>query len=353
MAEIVQCLMPDGRLTELGEKVWNSLDQEEQRNFYYWMGLMRTFDRKSVLLQRQGRMGTYAPFEGQEASQVGAALALSSKDWLFPSYRDHAATMVFGMPMKQVLHYWMGRIEGNVAPDGLRIMPPCVPIATQIPQAMGAAWSSKCKQEDFIAVAFFGDGATSEGDFHEACNFAGIFQLPLILFCQNNGYAISVPMTRQSASPTIAEKAAPYHFPGIRVDGNDVLAVYHVMSQAVKRARNGEGSTLIEAITYRTGSHTTADDASRYRPADEVNKWREKMDPLLRYQTLLEEYSLLLDSEMEEMEGIWKKTVEDAVQEAEAAEPMPPTHLFEHVFEELPDSLVEQRRHFAEKELSI
>lgn len=340
---LIQCLRPDGSLTQLGEEVWGQLTKEEKLQFFYWMGFTRTFDRKCILLQRQGRIGTYPPFEGQEASQVGAVFALDKEDWLFPTYRDHAATITFGMPLKQVLFYWMGRVEGNTAPNGLKIMPPCVPISSQIPQAVGAAWASKLRGESSVAVAFFGDGATSAGDFHEGCNFAGVFQLPVILFCQNNGYAISVPFSRQSASPTVAEKASIYHFPGYRVDGNDILAVYHVMKQAVKKARAGEGATLIEAVTYRKNSHTTADDASRYRPQEEVSEWVERKDPLTRYQQLLLQQQVIDENKIKNWQEEWKQEVELAVKEAESAIPAPPSHLFEHVFAELPPSLQKQR----------
>ncbi|SFJ89565.1 pyruvate dehydrogenase (acetyl-transferring) E1 component subunit alpha [Thermoflavimicrobium dichotomicum] len=349
-SEWVQYITPEGEITPTGEKVWDEKSTEEKLRFYRWMTFIRLFDRKMVVLQRQGRIGTYAPLEGQEAAQVGSALALKQEDWVFPSYRDHGVAMIVGMPLTQIILYWAGRVEGCKPPEGVRIMPPAVPIATQIPHAVGAAWGSKLRKENSVAVAYFGDGATSEGDFHEACNFAGVFQLPAILFCQNNGYAISVPFTRQSASKTVAQKASAYNFPGICVDGNDVLAVFEVMKQAVERARQGEGPTLIEAVTYRKGAHTTADDATRYRPFDEVEEWINKRDPLIRYITLLKNEGLLTEQEERDWEENAKQKIEQAVKEAEAIPPKPSTHLFAHVYAKLPPALEKQKEELLKKE---
>ncbi|MFC7443004.1 pyruvate dehydrogenase (acetyl-transferring) E1 component subunit alpha [Laceyella putida] len=330
--EWVQYVTPQGQLTDMGVSCWRALPDESKLQFYRWMTLVRLFDRRSILLQRQGRIGTYAPLEGQEAAQVGSALALSREDWIFPSYREHGVQMIAGMPLSQIFLYWMGRVEGCKAPEGVRCMPPYVPIATQIPHAVGAAWAAKLKGEDSVAVAYFGDGATSEGDFHEGCNFAGVFGAPVIFFCQNNGYAISVPFSRQSATKTVAEKAAAYGFDGIRVDGNDILAVHDVMRQAVAKARAGKGPTLIEAVTYRKGSHTTADDAKRYRPETEVREWVQQKDPLVRYVQLLKAEGLLSDADEQAWEAECKERIDLAIREAESASPPPATHLFEHVY---------------------
>ncbi|OYD07375.1 pyruvate dehydrogenase (acetyl-transferring) E1 component subunit alpha [Paludifilum halophilum] len=340
----IQLVRPDGHLTETGRDVWERMPEDRKRAFYQWMVQVRLFDRRSVTLQRQGRIGTYAPMEGQEAAQVGSALALGKEDWIFPSYREHGVAMVAGMPLDRILLYWMGRVEGNRAPEGVRVLPPYVPIATQIPQAMGAAWAAKMKREPSVAVAYFGDGATSEGDFHEACNFAGVFRLPVVFFCQNNHYAISVPFSRQSAVPTVAERASAYAIRGIQVDGNDVLAVYTAMEEAVRRGKNGEGATLIEAVTYRRGAHTTADDATRYREDSEVREWTEEKDPIARYERLLMEEGLLTPDRARKWEQRCRETVEAAVKEAEAAPAPPPSHLFAHVYKDLPPELVRQRR---------
>ncbi|MGA8944131.1 MAG: pyruvate dehydrogenase (acetyl-transferring) E1 component subunit alpha [Thermoactinomyces sp.] len=347
--DCIRHLSPDGTLTETGKEIWNRLEKDRKKSFYQWMTFIRHFDRRMILLQRQGRIGTYAPLEGQEAAQVGSTLALQPNDWIFPSYRENGVSMIAGMPVSQILLYWMGRVEGCKTPEGVRIFPPSVPIATQIPHAVGAAWGFKLKKEDGVAVAYFGDGATSEGDFHEACNFAGVFQVPVIFFCQNNGYAISVPFSRQSASKTVAQKAKAYDFPGIRVDGNDVLAVYDVMQQAVRRARAGKGPVLIEAVTYRNGSHTTADDASRYRPQAEEDEWIRKKDPLLRYTRLLQQEGLLDETDRTEWEQICKEKMDLAISEAENTVPVPPEHLFAHVYESLPQSEQRQRQELMQK----
>lgn len=345
----VRHLFPDGTLTESGKEIWNQLSVEKKKDFYRWMTFVRHFDRRSVLLQRQGRIGTYAPLEGQEAAQVGSALALRKQDWIFPSYREHGVQMIAGMPLSQILLYWMGRVEGCKAPEGVRLLPPSVPIATQLPHAVGAAWASKLKKEDSIAVCYFGDGATSEGDFHEACNFAGVFDIPVIFFCQNNGYAISVPFSRQSASKTVAEKAKAYNFPGVRVDGNDVLAVYDVMTKAVSRARTGKGPVLIEAVTYRFGSHTTADDATRYRRREEVEEWMNEKDPLLRYTRLLKREGLLTDEEARVWDETCKEKMDQAIARAEKEEPAPPEHIFAHVYEKLSANEKRQKQQLVEE----
>ncbi|PTM59822.1 pyruvate dehydrogenase E1 component alpha subunit [Desmospora activa DSM 45169] len=340
--QAVQFLQPDGSLSDQGRPVWESLSSEMKRKFYEGMVLARTMDRRSVILQRQGQIGTYAPLEGQEAAQVGSALALAKEDWIFPSYRDHGAAMIAGMPLDRILFYWMGRVEGNIAPKGVRILPPCVPIATQLPQAVGTAWAAKWRGESSVAVAYFGDGATSEGDFHEALNFAGVFRLPCIFFCQNNHYAISVPFSRQSATATVAEKARAYNLPGVRVDGNDVVAVYDVMRKALNRARRGEGATLIEAVTYRKGSHTTADDAKRYRNRDEVKEW-ERRDPLQRLEKRFLIDGTLTRGQVETCHRRCREEVDKAWKKASQAKKAPPTHLFAHVYQSLPAELKRQR----------
>lgn len=337
-------VLPEGRLTDEGRCVWKELSREKKLDFYRWMVQVRQFDRRSILLQRQGRIGTYAPIAGQEAAQVGSALALSKEDWIFPSYREVGVNMVAGIPLKQILLHWMGRVEGNRFPEGSRVLPPYVPIATQLPQAMGAAWAAKMKKEPSVAVAYFGDGATSEGDFHEALNFAGVFRLPVIFFCQNNQYAISTPFRRQSAVPTVAERAAAYHIPGIRVDGNDVVAVHIAMEQAVSRGKQGEGATLIEAVTYRHGAHTTADDATRYREAEEVEEWVRNRDPIHRLEVLLKAEGLLTDADIRDWEEASRQVVEHAVKEAESVPAPAADHLFAHVYEKMPLDLIKQKR---------
>lgn len=312
---------------------------------YETMLRARMFDRQSVVLQRRGKIGTYAPFEGQEAAQVGSALALSGEDWMFPTYRDHAAMIAHGQPMYRIFLYWMGHTEGAICPPGKKIMPPCVPIATQMIHAVGTAWASRLKRENAVSLAYFGDGAGSEGDFHEALNVAGIHRTPTVFFCQNNGYAISVPFERQSSSRTIAQRAVAYDIPGIRVDGNDVFAVWLTVRAAVQRALQGEGPTLIEAVTHRYGAHTTADDPGKYRDQEAMaREWRAKGDPLARLETCLREKNLWTDDHMERLTARIREEIDEAFDEAERYPKACPIDMFNHVYAEMPWHIREQQQ---------
>jgi 2-oxoisovalerate dehydrogenase E1 component alpha subunit len=342
--QLQQVLRPDGEVTD----DVSDISPDLMRDMYRWMVLVRAFDRKCVILQRQGRIGTYAPFEGQEAAQVGSALALEAQDWMFPTYRDHAAAMVHGQPLTQVLLYWMGRMEGLTCPEGKHILPPCVPIATHLLHAAGAAWASAWRGEPAVSIAYFGDGATSEGDFHEALNFAGVFQLPVVFLCQNNGYAISVPFSRQSASRTIAQRAVAYDIPGVRVDGNDVFAVYRAVRQARERAAAGLGPTLIEAVTFRYGAHTTADDPTRYRDQQRLSEeWRTQRDPVTRLRLYLERHDLWDARQEEAWQAEVAERIEAAVQSAMAVGPADPLAMFDHVYADEPWHLRQQRQELA------
>ncbi|MCR8641815.1 pyruvate dehydrogenase (acetyl-transferring) E1 component subunit alpha [Paenibacillus sp. N1-5-1-14] len=340
--ELFEVLSQEG---ELLQQLDGDLSDELILRMYEQMNLVRVFDRKSVHLQRQGRMGTYAPFEGQEASQVGSAMALSPKDWMFPTYRDHAATITHGQPMQRVFLYWMGHMDASVCPDDKRILPQCVPIATQMVHAVGAAWGSKLKGEPNVSIAYFGDGASSEGDFHEALNFAGVFEAPVIFFCQNNGYAISVPFDKQSASRTISQRAAAYDVPGIRVDGNDILAVWMAVRQAMKHGLAGKGPTLIEAITFRYGAHTTADDPKKYRDQEALSEqWRTQRDPIHRLRLFLDKKGLWNDLKEQQMLQRLSEQVETALHDAESYPKTKPTAMFEHVYAEAPWQIQEQEK---------
>ncbi|SDH65490.1 pyruvate dehydrogenase E1 component alpha subunit [Aneurinibacillus thermoaerophilus] len=341
-AEMYQVLTPEG---ELRESIEGKIDEALMLRMYKNMLRVRMFDRKSIILQRQGRMGTYAPFEGQEASQVGSAMALSPHDWLFPTYRDHAAAITHGQMMFRVFLYWMGHMEGSISPEGKKIMPPCVPIATQTVHAVGTAWASKLKGEQSVSIAYLGDGATSEGDFHESLNFAGVYKVPVIFFCQNNGYAISVPFEKQSASKTIAQRADAYDMKGVRIDGNDIFAVWLTVKKAVERGIKGEGPTLIEAITFRYGAHTTADDPKKYRAQELLSReWREKRDPLKRLQLFLQKKGLW----NEIMEEQWLKEINIQIDEelakAESYPKSKPGDMFTHVYAEMPWHIREQQK---------
>ncbi|MBW5466940.1 pyruvate dehydrogenase (acetyl-transferring) E1 component subunit alpha [Brevibacillus formosus] len=332
MSSLYQVLSPAG---ELVGDLKGQLDEETMVKMYENMVLVRHFDRKSINLQRQGRMGTYAPFEGQEASQVGSAMALTPGDWLFPTYRDHAAAIVHGQSMARVFLYWMGHMEGSISPKHLHIMPPCVPIATQMVHAVGTAWASKLQNEKHVSIAYFGDGASSEGDFHEALNFAGVFQTPTIFFCQNNGFAISVPFSQQSASKTIAQRSAAYDISGVRIDGNDIFAVWLTMKEAMQRALEGKGPTLIEAVTFRYGAHTTADDPKKYRDQENLSEeWRQERDPLQRLRVFLENQGLWNETKEAELIARVNEQIDAALVEAESYPKSKPEDMFKHVYAE-------------------
>lgn len=281
--EPFRILAPDGAAVGDSDV---GLGTGELRDLLRWMVLARRLDRECMALQRQGELTVYPPFEGQEAAQVGSAFALGAEDFVFPSFRELAAALVRGVDPVQYLLYHRGTWHGGpYDPQATKFAPICVPVATQIVHAVGYAMGLRLDDTQACSIAYFGDGSASEGDFHEAANLAAVFRAPAILFCQNNGWAISVPTALQTAGE-IWRRAEGYGFPGVRVDGNDVLAVYQVTRDAVARAHAGEGPTLIEALTYRLGPHTTADDASKYRSDDEVDRMR-AADPITRFSTWL------------------------------------------------------------------
>ncbi|RPK03516.1 pyruvate dehydrogenase (acetyl-transferring) E1 component subunit alpha [Priestia endophytica] len=341
---IFQIINEEGQLTD--EKYKERMTEDLVKKFYYNMVRIRTFDRKAISLQRQGRLGTYAPFEGQEASQVGSALALEKDDWVFPTYRDHGATLTFGANMARTYLYWNGRVEGCVPEEGKKIFPPAVPIATQLPHAAGAAMAEQRKGTKNAAIAYFGDGATSEGDFHEGLNFASVFQAPVIFFNQNNGFAISVPIEKQMNSKTVAQKAIAYDMPSIRVDGNDVFAVYFQTREGLDRARNGGGPTLIEAITWRYGAHTTADDPTKYRNQSDSDKIREIQDPLLRVERYMKRNNLWDEEWVAKMIGEVTSEIEQAIKEMEAFPKPNVNDLFDYVFEKAVWPITKQKEQY-------
>ena len=317
------------------------LDPELYQTMYRNMVLSRALDRRMLALQRQGRIGTYAMLEGQEAVQIGSALALEPDDFVFPSYREHGVQVTRGLPMEVLLAYWKGLPNSGWDIEKYRTGIVTVPIASQLPHAVGYSYMTKLRSEDTVTVTYFGDGATSEVDFHSGMNFAGVWKTPTVFICANNLYAISVPYEKQTASETIAQKAEAYGFEGLRVDGMDPVAVYLATRLAVKRARKGNGPTLIEALTYRYGPHATADDPTLYRSDEEVEEWREK-DPIERLRRFLENRGEWDERVGEKVAMEITDAVDAAVASLEA-EPLPGRDdAIRHGFARIPDHVVDQ-----------
>jgi pyruvate dehydrogenase E1 component alpha subunit len=329
--EYLQILDEEGNCDEL---LMPSLSNDEIKKIYEMLILIRTFDQKAFNMQRQGRLGTYIQFKGQEACQVGSAFALEDNDFIFPMYRNSGLLIARKHPIVQVLQYWGGDERGLRAPDNVNNFPISIPVGTQEVHAVGAAWAAKLKGTRQIAATYFGDGATSKGDFHEAMNFAGVFNVPVIFICENNQFAISVPRNKQTRSETIAQKAIAYGFEGIQVDGMDIFAVYKAMKDAVEKARNGKGPTLIECFTYRMCDHSTSDDASKYRPKEEVELWAKK-DSIERLEKYMRKKNLLDDSYKESIAARSKDIVEKSVTEFEKMPAPDPKDIFKYVFAEM------------------
>ena len=334
----------DGQL--VGDR--SGVSDDQIKDFYRWLVTLRTLDQRAWNLQRQGRIGTYPPFSGQEATQVGAVAALQKDDWICGSYRDWAALSYAGVPLSYPLLNSMGHAVSGRIPDGVNALPVQVVIAAQMLHAVGLAWSSKLQNQDRVALTFFGDGATSQGDFHESLNLASVVKAPVVFVCQNNQWAISVPITRQMNSQTIAQRAVAYDIEGIRVDGNDILAVYQTLKDVASRVRQGNGPALIEAVTYRLGAHTTADDPTRYRPSEEEQRLSHG-EPVARLRRYLLSAGLLTEDDNKQIEESAKATVEEAVQAAESFPKSAPEEVFDHVYAELTPQLRTQRAEFQDR----
>ena len=326
----------DGAAVADGEV--DGLGRDELLALYRNLVLLRTYDERSVVYHRQGRIGTYAIFWNHEAMQVGSAFALEERDWIFPSYRESAMGLLRGMPVSTVLSWWRGHPAGWWNPAEYGVASICVPIATHVPHAVGYAWGAALKGEDRVAIAYFGDGATSEGAFHEGATFAGVLKAPAILLCNNNQWAISTPVSAQTAAPTLADKAIGYGIPGVRVDGGDVLAVYEATREAVERARAGEGATFIEAVTYRAAPHATADDPSIYIDAERVEEEREN-ECVGRFERYLRRAEVLDDEQAEAIKQEALELMRAGIAEAEAEPPADPGLVFEHAYADPPPSL--------------
>ncbi len=327
----------DGRL--LGEA---PLPPVEIKRLLAAMLAARAYDHKASALQRQGRLATYAQFEGQEAAQVGSAAALRPDDWMVATYRDAAAMWMQGYTWDCLFLGRMGDERGGAPPAGVNVLPPSITVGAHMIHAVGLGWAERLRGSDRIAITYFGDGATSEGDFHEAMNFAGVYRTPTVFLCQNNGWAISMSRDRQTASATIAQKADAYGMPGVLADGNDLLAMYAVTREAVARARAGNGPTLIEAVTHRIGPHTTADDAGRYRDEAVVEEWRHR-DPLDRVRRHLQSIGEWSESWEGEQTAAASAEIEVAVSRAEALQPFGPGAAFDRAFARPTPALEAQR----------
>jgi pyruvate dehydrogenase E1 component alpha subunit len=325
------------------EALMPPLPEAEIWRMYETMVLARTLDERAVALQREGRLGTYPPLIGQEAVQVGSAWAISAADWIFPSFRELAVHLTLGYPIPLLLQYWSGDERAQKVPPQFNIFPFCVAVASQIPHAVGAALAARYRRDPIAVVNYFGDGATSKGDFHEGFNMAGVFRLPIVFICQNNQWAISVPLSSQTASASLAQKAIAYGFEGVQVDGNDVFAVYRATLQALEKARSGAGPTFIECLTYRMSDHTTADDAGRYRSAEEVAIWRAR-DPILRLERFCAARGLWNPEKGSEVKARATGIIDQAVQEMEAIAPPAAAEMFDETLATLSPRQAEQRK---------
>lgn len=340
--EPVQLLDDDGVLHDV-EGFPLDLGDDDLRQLYRHMVLTRRLDKQAINLQRQGQLGVYASCLGQEAAQVGSAWAGAGQDWIFPSYRELGAALVRGLDAAPVLHVFRGTWLGDWDPYETQFGLISIPIGTQALHAAGFAMGARFDGADLVVLSYFGDGATSEGDAHEAMNFAAVFEAPCVFVVQNNHYAISVPLSQQTRAPTIAHKAVGYGMPGLRCDGNDVLASYAVTKQAVEGARRGEGPSLVEAVTYRMEGHTTADDPTRYRSEQETAEWQAR-DPIARFDSFLEKEGLLDQAFRDEVDDEVRRRASRLREEIYDAPHGDPLELFEHVYVEPPASFAEQRQ---------
>jgi pyruvate dehydrogenase E1 component alpha subunit len=348
--EVIRVMDDEGRVVHPEREP--KLSGDELRRLFRAIVLVRILDDRMLLLQRQGRTGFYLSSIGEEATHIGAAHALRPGDWLFPAYREAGAALYRGYPLRTFMCQLLGNAEDPVkgrqmpvhhSVRSLNFVSISSPVGTQIPHSVGAAWAAKLLKKDDVTVGFFGEGATSTPIFHTSANFAAVFKLPVILLCRNNGWAISVPRSVQTAAPTFAQKAVAYGLPGVLVDGNDILAMIHVVGEAAARARRGEGATLIEARTYRRGAHSTSDDPSVYRDPSEPKEW-ERRDPLDRLRKYMQARGELPDGYearlRDEISAEIRETLADAMRCA--AKP-PIASLFDDVYADLPWHLREQR----------
>jgi pyruvate dehydrogenase E1 component alpha subunit len=324
------------------------LTDEQLFEIYTWLIRMRISDEKANNLQRQGRMGTYPSIYGQEACQIGAVWPQEKSDWLVPTFRENGMMWMKGVPLEQTYLYWIGNEKGSEFAEDLNMLPVAIPVGSHTIHAAGIGWAERIKGGNNVAVCSFSDGATSEGDFHAAMNFAGVFKTKCVFFCQNNQYAISTHRNIQTASDTIAEKAFGYGLPGVMIDGNDVFAVIATMTEALKLAREFNTTTLIEAVTYRLGAHTTSDNPKIYREDSEVEEWAKK-EPLIRLDKLLRAKGILDDEKAAKVEEDARQEVSIAAKKALEAENPKITDMFDYLLSETYPELEEQKQQLIEE----
>jgi pyruvate dehydrogenase E1 component alpha subunit len=352
--EVLQVIKPTG---DYVEKMEPEIPKDELKRLYRLMILTRNLDIRGLQLQRQGRIGFYIGCLGQEAAQIGSGYALKPEDWVFPAYREIGTALQRGITLKQLMNQYFANAEdlqkgrqlmNLFGVKEVNFVTGSAPIATQIPHAVGVALAAKIRGDPIVTIAYFGDGGTSENDFHTGMNFAGVYKTPTIFFCQNNHWAISVPVEKQTASETIAVKAKAYGFEGVRVDGNDVLAVYRTTKEAVDKARKGGGPTLIEAITYRMGPHSSSDDPKRYRTDLEMDEWQ-KRDPIIRFRKYLEKKRIWTEEDEKKAQSDANQQIDEAVAYAEKLPKPALETLFTDVYAEMPWNLEEQLRELREE----
>jgi len=346
--ETFQILNENGEI--VNEEAMPDLSDEDLKELMKRMVYTRVLDQRSIALNRQGRLGFYAPTAGQEASQLGSHFALEKEDFLLPGYRDVPQLIWHGLPLYQAFLFSKGHFHGNQMPEGVNALSPQIIIGAQYIQATGVALGKKLRQEPSIAIAYTGDGGTSQGDFYEGINFAGAYQAPAVFIVQNNFFAISVPVEKQTAAKTLAQKAVAAGMEGYQVDGMDVLAVYAATKHARENAINGDGPSLIETLTYRYGPHTMAgDDPTRYRSDDLDSEW-ERKDPLVRFRKFLEAKNLWSEEEEEEVIERAKEDIREAIKQADQYPKQKVTDFIEIMHEELPYNLKEQYEQYKVKE---
>jgi pyruvate dehydrogenase E1 component alpha subunit len=353
--EMLQVISLDGKInTQLEPK----LSLEDLKKIYRTMVLTRTLDIKCMNMQRQGRIGFYVPCAGQEATQIGSAIAINPDDWTVPTYRDQGVALIRGLDLRRMIAHLMGNssdaMEGKQMPNHwgykeINFLSVASPIAAHLPVATGIAISMKLRKRNTVVLAYHGDGATSEGDFHCAYNFAGVYKAPIVFVCENNGWAISLPVTRQTRSNTLAIKAEAYGFDGVRVDGNDVLAVYSATKEAVNRARGGGGPMMIECLTYRMGPHSTSDDPNRYRTKEEIEFWR-KRDPIERFKNYLEKRGIWSAEFEASVRSEIENEINRAIEEEEKVALPPFSSMFSDVFSDKPEFLKEEEKQAANQD---